>query len=73
MNTPTKISIPNNKNYQRDKIKKLIDIYQKSHSLSYMIFEYLFRMDPKLAWKHFDSSKSAKMIDFELYKRRFGR
>ena len=46
-----------------EKAKKLIDIYNKSHQLTYMIFEYLFRVDSKLAWENFDSSKSEKMVD----------
>jgi hypothetical protein len=46
-----------------DKSQRLIEIYKKSHQLAYIVFEYLFRVNPKLAWKNFDSSKSEKMID----------
>jgi hypothetical protein len=46
-----------------EKCEKLIAIYKESHQLTYMVFEYLFRMNPKLAWENFDSSKSDKMVD----------
>jgi len=46
-----------------EKVQKLIEIYKESHQLTYMIFEYLFRVNPKLAWENFDSSKSEKMVD----------
>jgi len=46
-----------------EKNSKLIEIYKESHQASYMIFEYLFRVNPKLAWANFDSSKSDKMVD----------
>ena len=46
-----------------EKTQKLIELYTKSRRLSYMVFEYLFRVDPKLAWQHFDSSQSENLID----------
>ncbi|MCD6172429.1 MAG: hypothetical protein J7J96_01405 [Sulfurimonas sp.] len=46
-----------------DKTKKVIEIYKKSHQQTYMIFEYLFRVNPKLAWEYFDTSKSDVMVD----------
>ena len=46
-----------------EKAAMLLDVYKESHSLSHMIFEYLFRIDPQLAWKNFDSSKSAELTD----------
>lgn len=45
------------------KTQKLIEIYNKKHQLSYMVFEYLFRANPKLAWENFDSSKSEMLTD----------
>ncbi len=45
------------------KIDKLIEIYSKEHKLTYMVFEYLFRMNPKVAWENFDSSKSEMLTD----------
>ncbi len=52
----TSISVEN-------KTQQLIKIYKDSHQVTYMVFEYLFRVNPKLAWENFDSSKSAKMVD----------
>jgi tetratricopeptide (TPR) repeat protein len=46
-----------------DKADKLLEIYKNTHQLSYMIFEYLFRINPKLAWQNFDSSKSELLTD----------
>ncbi len=46
-----------------EKTNKLIEMYSKSHQMSYMVFEYLFRVNPKLAWENFDSSKSDRMVD----------
>ncbi|MCD6190329.1 MAG: hypothetical protein J7K14_02170 [Sulfurimonas sp.] len=46
-----------------DKTTKLLEIYSQTHHLSYLVFEYLFRVDPKLAWENFDSSKSERLTD----------
>jgi len=48
---------------QIQKADKLLEIYHNTHHLSYMIFEYLFRVNPKLAWKNFDNSKSELLSD----------
>lgn len=45
------------------KIDKLLEIYQKNNQLTHLIFEYLFRVDPKLAWMNFDKSKCDRLID----------
>lgn len=45
------------------KAHKLLEIYNKNYQLFYMIFEYLFRVNPKLAWENFDSSKSELLTD----------
>jgi tetratricopeptide (TPR) repeat protein len=45
------------------KAKKLLDIYEQTDQLFYMIFEYLFRVDAVLAWRYFDSSKSELLLD----------
>ncbi|MFT5660889.1 MAG: tetratricopeptide (TPR) repeat protein [Sulfurimonas sp.] len=47
----------------QEKTEKLIELYLKSRRMSYMIFEYLFRVNPKLAWEHFDSSESENLVD----------
>ncbi|WP_304545968.1 tetratricopeptide repeat protein [Sulfurimonas microaerophilic] len=39
------------------KVQKLLDIYKQNHNLIYMIFEYLFRVNPQLAWENLDHSK----------------
>lgn len=46
-----------------EKTQKLVELYISSRRLSYMVFEYLFRVDPKLAWKNFDSSESENLVD----------
>ncbi len=46
-----------------DKTSKLLDIYSQTHQLTYLVFEYLFRINPKLAWENFDSSKSELLTD----------
>ena len=48
---------------QEMKIKKVIEIYQENHELTYMVFEYLFRVDTQTAWENFDSSKSELLTD----------
>ena len=45
------------------KTQKLLEIYSESHQLTYMVFEYLFKVNPKLAWENFDSSKSYLLTD----------
>lgn len=44
-----------------EKANALLKIYKDTNILTYMVFEYLFRVDPKLAWKNFDSSKSEQL------------
>ncbi len=46
-----------------DKAEKLLWIYKSTNRLTYMVFEYLFRVNPKLAWENFDSSKSHLLVD----------
>ncbi len=38
---------------QEKKVQQLLEIYQKSTKLAYLIFEYIFRVDPILAWENF--------------------
>jgi len=45
------------------KAEKLLEIYKRSGNLTYMIFEYLFRVKPDFAWKNLDASKSEKLTD----------
>ena len=46
-----------------DKTTNLLEIYSQTHQLTYLVFEYLFRINPKLAWENFDSSKSERLTD----------
>jgi tetratricopeptide (TPR) repeat protein len=48
---------------QEEKAEKLLLIYKKTHQLPYIVFEYLFRVNPSLAWENFDSSKSEILTD----------
>ncbi len=46
-----------------DKAAQLLRIYKEHHLLTYLIFEYLFRHESSLAWKHFDQSESKRISD----------
>ena len=46
-----------------EKAQRLLKIYNKTGQLTYLVFEFLFRIDPKLAWQNFDSSKSEFLAD----------
>jgi hypothetical protein len=48
---------------QDEKSSKLLEMYKETHQLAYIVFEYLFRVNPKLAWENFDSSKSELLSD----------
>ncbi|MFT7860885.1 MAG: tetratricopeptide repeat protein [Sulfurimonas sp.] len=48
---------------EEQKCEKLLEIYKANHNLTHMIFSYLFRVDPKLAWKNLDHSKSELLIE----------
>jgi pentatricopeptide repeat protein len=43
--------------------KRLLAIYKQKHTLTYMIFEYLFRVDKEFAWNHYDTSHSEILTD----------
>jgi tetratricopeptide (TPR) repeat protein len=45
------------------KCDELIKINKINGNLTYMIFEYLFRINPKLAWENLDNSKSEILTD----------
>jgi len=46
-----------------EKAKKLLALYQEHHLLNYLIFEYLFRHTPDLAWKSLDLSQCERITD----------
>jgi len=45
------------------KIASILEIYKKTDALRYMIFEYLFRTDTKVAWENLDIDKSESFIN----------
>lgn len=45
------------------KAYELLKLYKQSGNLTSMIFEYLFRVNSKLAWDNFDCSKSELLAD----------
>ena len=42
---------------------ELVFLYREHKTLERMVFEYLFRVDPKLAWKELDLQKAPKIAD----------
>jgi len=48
---------------ESEKVKKIIELYKNNHELTYMVFEYLFRVDAQMAWENFDASKSELLTD----------
>ena len=46
-----------------EKSLSLLKIYKESSILNYMIFEYLFKVNPKLAWENLDYSKTELLLD----------
>lgn len=53
----------NTKMSHEERMAILVDQYEAHHKLSYLIFEYLFRHDPALAWAHLDQSQCARISD----------
>lgn len=45
------------------KVQNLLEIYNKTDQITYMIFEYLFRVNPKMAWENLDISKAPLIVD----------
>ncbi len=46
-----------------EKTIEIVAVYKESHQLAYLVYEYLFRVNPEFAWKSFDSSKSEVIVD----------
>ncbi len=46
-----------------EKVEKLLAIYQQNHYLTYLVFEYIFRINPKKAWENLDISKSEVLTE----------
>ncbi len=52
---------------QKEKAKKLLDVYTQSRSLCYIIFEYLFRVDAAMAWQHLHHDDYRRVSDILWY------
>jgi len=46
-----------------EKAELLLALYKEHHILSYLIFEYLFRFTPQLAWKNLDFGEAQRIVD----------
>ncbi len=46
-----------------EKAQLLLELYKEHHLLSYLIFEYLFRFTPVLAWKNLDLGEAERIVD----------
>ncbi len=53
----------NSKLTTSQKCEELIDIYKTTFSCAHLIYEYLFKIDSKKAWRNFDDSKSELLSD----------
>jgi len=47
----------------QEKADKLLEIYKKTHELTYLIFEYIFRVNPVLAWQNLDLTQAELLTD----------
>lgn len=50
-----------------EKSQKLLEIYKENKQLTYLIFEFLFRTNPKLAWQHFETEHPEYLSDILWY------
>lgn len=48
---------------EEEKIQKILSLYKEHRRLTYLIFEYLFRKAPALAWKNLDHSQCQRVSD----------
>jgi len=46
-----------------EKVKKILGLYKEDSYLTYMVFQYLFRIDAKLAWLNLDIQKADLIVD----------
>ncbi|MDO8454852.1 MAG: tetratricopeptide repeat protein [Sulfurimonas sp.] len=47
----------------RYKANELLEIYKHSYQLTYLVYDYLFRVNPKLAWENFNSANAHLISD----------
>ncbi|MBD3823151.1 MAG: tetratricopeptide repeat protein [Epsilonproteobacteria bacterium] len=48
---------------EQEKARLLVLIYKKDAKFAHMIYEYLFRVDPRLAWENLDTSICERIVD----------
>ncbi len=48
---------------QDEKAQALLKMYEEQQQLFYLTYEYLFRINPSLAWNNFDASRSDQLTD----------
>ncbi len=48
---------------ENQKADKLLEIYNKKHIMTHLIFEYIFSVNPQLGWNNLDTSKSELLLD----------
>lgn len=46
-----------------EKVDALLVLYNDTHQLTYLVFEYIFRVNPEVAWNNFDNSKAELLVD----------
>jgi tetratricopeptide (TPR) repeat protein len=51
------------KKTDEEKSKKLLEIYKQNNQSTYLVFEYIFRIDSKLGWSKLDPEHYDKLID----------
>lgn len=59
----TLLSLNDTKMTSTQKSQKLLEIYKNTNHMSYLVFEYLFRVDAPLAWKNIDLSNLQAIVD----------
>ena len=47
----------------QEKIYKLLEIHKRTSQLTYLTFEYIFRLNPEVAWENLDLSKAEVIVD----------
>ena len=49
--------------HTEERIQRVLSWYKQNNQLGYMIFEYLFRQAPAIAWEHLDQSLCERITD----------
>jgi tetratricopeptide (TPR) repeat protein len=56
-------TLSNVKMSESEKVERLLEIYKENHYLTYLIFEYIFRIDSQKAWENLDISQSELLTE----------